>query len=85
MTEFYYFSTNWCAPCKTFKPIVQQVCAENQIPVQFIDAQQQPELAARFGVSSVPTIVVAQNGQVQFKHTGVMPKPILESKLNAFR
>jgi len=85
MAEFYYFSTTWCGPCKTFKPVVQQVAAENQLPIQFIDAEQNPDMASKFGVSSVPTIVVAQNGQVQFKHTGAIPKQALQSKLVAFK
>lgn len=74
MAEFYYFSTAWCGPCKAFKPIVQQVAADNNIPMQFVDAEQNSDLASRFGVSSVPTIVVTQGGQIVYKQTGVQTK-----------
>ena len=85
MAQIYYFSTAWCGPCKAFKPVVQQVAAENQLSIQFVDAQQDPSLAAGYGVSSVPTIIVADNGRVKFRHTGVMSKNDLANTLNAHK
>ena len=85
MTQFYYFSTAWCAPCKSFKPVVQEVVAENGIPMQFVDAQQNQALAQQYGVTSVPTIVVANNGQVAFRHTGVMAKSQLAKALSGLQ
>lgn len=83
MAQIYYFSTTWCGPCKAFKPIVQQVAAEKQIPIQFVDAQQDPSLAAGYGISSVPTIVIAENGHIKYRHTGVLAKSELERVLMA--
>lgn len=84
MTEFYYFSTTWCGPCKVFKPVVQQVVADNGIPMQFIDAEQSPDLAAKFNVRSVPTIVVVKDGSVVFNRSGQLPKTQLANILTSF-
>ena len=62
MADFLYFSTSWCGPCKMFRPIVQGVAAETGTNVQFIDAEQNQALAAQYNITSVPTIVVSQNG-----------------------
>jgi len=83
MTQFYYFSTAWCGPCKAFKPVVQEVVAEKNIPMQFIDAQHNQALAQQFGVTSVPTIIAAKNGQTVFRHTGAMAKSALANTLAA--
>lgn len=85
MTEFYYFSTTWCGPCKMFKPVVQQVVSELGIPMRFVDAEQNPDLASRYSISSVPAIVVVQNGQPIYRNTGVMGKPQLSAALSQFR
>lgn len=68
----YYFSTQTCAPCRMFKPVVQQVAARTGANVQYVDAQLQTDLQQKYSVTSVPTIVVEQNGVVVFRNTGVM-------------
>ena len=45
MKKVLYFSTTWCGPCKTFKPVVQQVSQETGIPVTYLDADQDQEMA----------------------------------------
>lgn len=85
MTEFYYFSAVWCQPCKAFKPAVQQVVGELGIPMQYVDADNNPELTQRFGITSVPTIVVAQNGQSVYRNVGVISKQQLTAALGQFR
>jgi thioredoxin 1 len=74
MADFLYFSTAWCGPCKMFKPIVQGVAAETGTNVQFVDAEQNQALAAQYSITSVPTIIVSQNGQTIHRHSGVMSK-----------
>ncbi len=85
MAEFYYFSTAWCGPCKAFKPVVQQVVAETGIPMQFVDAEQNASLAAKYNISSVPTIVVAEGGQPIYKQSGVQSKTQLAAALTRFK
>lgn len=85
MTEFYYFSAVWCGPCKAFKPAVQQVVSELGIPMQYVDADSSPELTQKFNITSVPTIIVAQNGQLVHRSVGVVSKPQLTATLGQFR
>lgn len=81
MASILYFSTTTCGPCKMFKPVVQQVSAETGKQVQYIDAQQNSELAAKYGVSSVPTIVI-EAGHDVVKLIGAQPKAKLIDLFN---
>jgi len=85
MTEFYYFTATWCQPCKAFKPVVEQAVAELGIPMQFIDADSNPALTGKFGITSVPTIVVAQGGQPIYRNVGVISKAQLTNALGQFK
>ena len=73
MANILYFSTPWCGPCRSFKPIVQEVAGQTGVPVQYIDAEQQRPLALQYGVTSVPSIVVIDGHNV-IKFTGPQPK-----------
>jgi len=70
------FYADWCAPCRMQAPLFQQAEAalNGQAAFYKIDIEQQPELAARFGVTSIPTIVVAQGGQTRWRSVGVTGK-----------
>jgi len=81
----YYYSAAWCSPCKMFKPIVQAVSAELGISINYIDVDQQKELAQKHGISSVPTIIVENNGSVVYRNSGVMSKPQLTQVLSQFK
>lgn len=85
MAEFYYFSATWCQPCKAFKPVVQQVAGELGIPMQYVDVDNSPALTQRFSVTSVPTIIVVQNGQSIHRSVGAVSKPQLTTTLGQFR
>jgi thioredoxin 1 len=84
MADIFYFSTTWCQPCKTFKPVVQQASSEAGKHVNFVDADSNKELATRYGINSVPTIVVVKDGQVAFRNSGVMSKRDLLNLFNNF-
>ena len=78
MTNILYFSTTWCGPCKMFKPVVEQVSQETGKYVQFIDAEQNKLMAEKYGVTSVPTMIVTDNGGNQIRRlNGVQPKSLL--------
>lgn len=85
MASILYFSTTWCGPCKMFKPVVQEVQSDLGVSVQYVDAEASPELAAKYQVSSVPTIIVTDGNNVLYKHTGAMPKSQLVNLFNTFR
>jgi thioredoxin 1 len=80
-----YFTAAWCGPCKMFKPIVQAVSAETGVGVNFIDVDQQTDMAQRYNVSSVPTIIVENGGSVVYRNSGVMSKPQLTQVLSQFK
>jgi thioredoxin 1 len=75
MKKVLYFSTTWCGPCKAFKPVVQQASQETGVQVNYIDAEQDTTLAKMYSITSVPTIIIAdQVGTALYRHTGPMPK-----------
>ena len=80
-----YFTAAWCGPCKMFKPTVQAVSAETGVGVNFIDVDQQTDMAQRYNVSSVPTIIVENGGSVVYRNSGVMSKPQLTQVLSQFK
>ncbi len=69
------FYAEWCGPCKMVSPIVDQISEENpDIIVGKIDVDDQQEIAEKYGIMSIPTLVVLKNGEVANKGTGVLPK-----------
>ena len=65
----------WCGPCKMVSPLVDEIALENAyITVGKINVDEQPELAAKFGVMSIPTLVVMENGKEVNRSIGAMPK-----------
>lgn len=74
-----YFTAEWCNPCKTLKPVAQQVSAETGVPIEFVDIDSQRELVQSMGISGVPTLIGISNNQVKFRHTGVTSKQALKN------
>ena len=70
MKQILYFSSTWCGPCKNFKPIMESV--SNSIPVQFVDVDQNPTLAAQYNIRSIPTLIFLKDGQEINKRPGVL-------------
>ena len=69
------FWAPWCGPCRMVSPIVDEIAAERgDIKVGKINVDEQPELAGRFGVMSIPTLVVMKGGRVVNKTVGARPK-----------
>ena len=69
------FWASWCGPCRMVSPIVDEIAAErSDIKVGKINVDEKPELAAQFGVMSIPTLVVIKNGKVVNQAVGARPK-----------
>ena len=68
MKQLFYFSAEWCQPCKTLAPIMEQVAS--QIPVQKINIDYEPDVITKFGVKNIPTVILVENGQEVRRFTG---------------
>ena len=76
------FFASWCGPCKMLSPIIDEIAEEREdINVVKIDIDKEPELAAQYGVMSVPSLFVIKNGQVVNRAGGVRPKQQILSLL----
>ena len=70
------FYADWCGPCRMVGPIIEEIANErDDIIVGKINVDQNPDLAAAFGVSTIPTLVVIKNGEIVNRSAGARPKP----------
>ena len=77
------FWAPWCGPCRMVSPIVDEIAGERpDIAVGKVNVDAQPELAAQFGVMSIPTLLVFKGGQAVNKAVGARPKEELLSLLD---
>ena len=69
------FWAPWCGPCRMVVPLVEQIAEERpDIKVGKVNVDENPNLASQFGVASIPTLVVMENGQILSQSTGARPK-----------
>lgn len=80
-----YFSAIWCGPCRSFGPLVERVATAmgERLGLVKLDVDAAPELAVRYGVRSVPTLIVLRRGEVAARHTGSMSEGALRRLLDA--
>ena len=77
------FWATWCGPCKMLAPTIAKIAEEKSgtVKVCKLDVDEEPEIAARYGISSIPTLKVFVNGQVVKSSVGVQPKAAIEAML----
>ncbi len=77
------FWATWCGPCKMIAPIVEQIASENdgKITVGKLDVDQNGETAMKYGVMSIPTLILFKNGQPVERLVGYQPKERLMAKI----
>ena len=77
------FWAPWCGPCRMVAPIVEEIAQErSDVVVGKINVDEELELAMKFGVASIPTLVVMKNGQAVAKSIGYKPKADIEKLLD---
>lgn len=69
------FFATWCGPCKMLGPVLESL---EKIDVVKIDVDECPDLARKYGIMSVPTLMIFSNGELKNKQSGFMPKEALE-------
>ena len=79
------FSAEWCGPCKMLAPIIDELSneMEGNNKVFKIDVDQSGDIAQKYNVMNVPTVMIFKNGEVVEKVVGFQPKEVLKSKLEA--
>tara|TARA_R100000005_G_C4862247_1_gene123014 strand:- start:309 stop:554 length:246 start_codon:yes stop_codon:yes gene_type:complete len=73
MKSVKYFSAAWCGPCQTFKPTMKELASEGY-NIEFVDVDEQGDLATEFNIRSVPTTVIMENGQEVERLIGAQTK-----------
>lgn len=73
---FVDFFATWCGPCRMMAPVIDGIAAEKagQIDMYKIDTDQNPDIAMRYGISSIPTFILFEGGKPVRKSLGVQPK-----------
>jgi len=78
------FSAAWCGPCKKLEPIVHEIAADygDRLKVVKVDIDQAPGVAAKYGVLSIPTLMIFHGGKVKDQYMGLLSKKALADRVN---
>ena len=70
------FFATWCGPCKMMAPVIDEIAKEKagEAAVYSVDVDECPDIAGRYGIMSIPTLIVFENGEVKNQTLGAQPK-----------
>ena len=79
------FWAEWCGPCKMIGPVVEELANEfdGKAIIGKVDVDTNPEVSAKFGIRSIPTLLVFKGGEIVDKQVGAVPKSVLSEKIEA--
>jgi thioredoxin 1 len=79
------FWAEWCGPCKMIGPVVEELANDydGKAVIGKLNVDENPNVTARFGIRSIPTLLVFKGGQIVDKQVGAVPKSVLAQKLEA--
>jgi thioredoxin 1 len=74
----------WCGPCRMMGPIIDEMTSDYRGKILFgkLNVDENPEVTCEYQIMSIPTLLVFKNGQLAERIVGVMPKPMLEERIN---
>lgn len=73
------FSATWCGPCRMLAPVLEELSEEmSNVSFYNVDSDENPQLAAEYGVTSIPCLIVLNNGEVVDRTVGFQPKAAMK-------
>ncbi len=78
------FWAEWCPPCKAIAPILEELSGEmsGKVKIAKVNIEESPQAPTKYGVRSIPTLIVFKNGEIVSQNVGAMAKPDLQKWLN---
>jgi len=77
------FWAEWCGPCLAIGPVLEELASEGRVTLMKVNVDDNPELAARYGIRSIPTILFVKQGTVVDRVVGAVPKAVLHAIVTA--
>ncbi len=79
------FWAEWCGPCKMIAPVVEELAGdfEGKAIIGKLNVDENPNVSAKYGIRSIPTLLVIKNGEIVDKQVGAVPKNVLAGKIEA--
>jgi len=77
------FWATWCAPCLKLVPVIEELAQKYNGKVKFgkVNVENSPQIAQKFGIRSIPTLLIFKNGKIMAQITGAQPKKNIEEKI----
>jgi thioredoxin 1 len=74
------FWAEWCGPCRMIAPVLKELAKDykDKLKIAKINVDEEPDLASRFGIQSIPTLLFFKGGQMVKQQIGAVPRPVLE-------
>ncbi len=79
------FWAEWCGPCRMIGPIIEELSSEydGKALIGKVNVDYNPEIAMKYGIRSIPTVLILKNGEVVDKHVGTTTKQVLANKIES--